>query len=106
MPELLQSLIVGVGLMAIAVSPASAQQPRSAISKPEPMARQIAVDHMTLECDRSFEDVRAALDKLLPQLDPAIPELLRKGDRNGIDRAREHGPKLWLFVARDQGSLL
>ena len=76
------------------------------MSKPKVTARSIAIDHIKLECEKSFEDVRTTLVTILPQLDPAIPEMLRKGDRERTDWERAHGPKLWIFLARDHGILL
>jgi hypothetical protein len=55
---------------------------------------------------RSFEDVHAALLKELSQIDPRLRHLLETGDTEEIAAERANGPKLWLFLARDHGSLL
>jgi Domain of unknown function DUF302 len=66
----------------------------------------LAIEHVRLACRRGFEDVHAALLKELPQLDPTLRDLLDSGDTEKIAAERANGPKLWLFLTRDHGSLL
>src|SRR5690242_1772191 len=48
--------------------------------------RRIQIEHVRIEAAKPFEAVKAALEDLVPPLDPAILEALRQGD---IGRARE-----------------
>lgn len=75
---------------------------------PETVTRSapVTVEHVTIVCRRRFEEVHAALLRLLPQLDPALLEMLTTGDSQRIADERENGPKLWLFLTRDHGALL
>ena len=66
----------------------------------------LAVEHITIVCSRSFDEVHAALVKSLPQLDPTLANLLVEAKTEEITAQRANGPKLWLFLARDHGSLL
>ena len=68
--------------------------------------RTFVIEHIRLACRRSFEDVHAALLKNLPQLEPKLAHLLESGDAEKIAAERANGPKLWLFLTRDHGSLL
>jgi hypothetical protein len=74
---------------------------RSTISQ-----RKISVDHIRIECSAKLEDVKATLEKLVPQLDPSIAEMLRNRDREKVEWLQDHGPKLFLFLIRNHGSLL
>ena len=69
-------------------------------------SQSFVIEHIRLACRRSFEDVHAALLKSLPQLDPRLGHLLNTGDTEKIAAERANGPKLWLFLTRDHGSLL
>jgi uncharacterized protein (DUF302 family) len=66
----------------------------------------LAVEHITVVCRRSFDEVHSALMKSLPQLDPTLANLLIEGKTEEIAAQRANGPKLWLFLVRDHGSLL
>ena len=76
------------------------------MTKPTISTRRIEVDHIRIECAAKLEDVKASLEKLVPQMDPAVAEILRKGDRDKVEWQQEHGSKLSLFLTRDHGSLL
>jgi uncharacterized protein (DUF302 family) len=69
-------------------------------------AKVLAVEHITLVCRGSFEAVHSALVKRLPQLDPTLANLLVEAKTEEIAAQRANGPKLWLFLTRDHGSLL
>jgi hypothetical protein len=49
---------------------------------PDPVITQprIQIEHVRIEAAKPFEAVKAALEDLVPPLDPAIPEALREGD--------------------------
>jgi uncharacterized protein (DUF302 family) len=70
------------------------------------MQRTIQIEHVTIESKKSFDEVKAALESSVPQLDAGIFVLLQNGE---IDRARtrlENGPELAIFFSRDHGGLL
>jgi hypothetical protein len=64
------------------------------------------VEHVAIEATKSFEAVKAALEALVPPLDPAISEALRRGDIVRANEALYRGPELAIFSARDHGGLL
>jgi uncharacterized protein (DUF302 family) len=68
--------------------------------------RTLAIEHVTLVCRRSFQEVREALEGIVPKLDLELPELLRHADAAEIADQRAHGAKLWLFLTRDHGALI
>lgn len=75
---------------------------------PDPVItqRRIQVQHVKIESTKSLADVKAALEDLVPPLDPAIPEALRQGDIGRAKEALQRGPELAIFNARDHGGLL
>ena len=68
--------------------------------------RRIQIEHVRLEAATPFEAVKAALEELVPPLDPAIPEALRQGNIERAKEAMQRGPELAIFSARDHGGLL
>ena len=68
--------------------------------------QRVDVEHVRIECDAKFDDVKAALESLVPDLDPSVAEALKGGDHDAVRSLQEHGPKLYLFVTRDHGNLL
>jgi hypothetical protein len=75
-------------------------------SLPTVASRSVTVEHIRIESSKPFPDVRAALERAVPRLDPGILELLANGDVERIDHEREHGPELSIFLVRDHGTLL
>ena len=75
---------------------------------PDPVITQqtIQVEHVRIESAKPFAEVKAALEELIPPLDPAIPEALRQGDIKRAKEALQRGPELAIFSARDHGELL
>jgi uncharacterized protein (DUF302 family) len=76
------------------------------MTNPSTVRLKVQIEHFRIEAAKPFEAVKAALEDLVPPLDPAIPEALRQG---AIGRAREalqRGPELAIFSARDHGGLL
>jgi uncharacterized protein (DUF302 family) len=73
---------------------------------PDRIAIPIEVEHIRIESAKGFAEVRAALENLVPPLDPAIPEALRRGDIVRANVALLRGPELAIFSARDHGGLL
>jgi hypothetical protein len=68
--------------------------------------RTVNVEHIKIESGKPFAKVKAALEELVPPLDPAIPEALRQGDIRRAKEALQRGPELAIFTARDHGRLL
>ena len=66
----------------------------------------IVVEHIRIESAKSFADVRAALERSVPQLDPGLVKALADGDVERADREKEEGPELSIFQIRDHGALL
>jgi uncharacterized protein (DUF302 family) len=76
------------------------------MTHPSTVRRPIPVEHVAIEATKPFEAVKAALESLVPPLDPAIPEALRRGDIVQANEALQRGPELAIFSARDHGGLL
>lgn len=76
-----------------------------AMSAPAVSQNTVQVEHITVVSEKTFEEAVAALEKTVPQLDPAIMEAMSKGD---LARAREleHGSKLFIFLKREHGAIL
>jgi len=66
----------------------------------------IGVEHIRIECAKLFADVRAALERSVPQLDPTLVKALAAGDVERANRAKAQGPELFIFQIRDHGALL
>ena len=66
----------------------------------------IVVEHIRIESAKSFADVRAALERNVPQLDPSLLKALADGDVERADREKEQGSELSIFQVRDHGALL
>ena len=75
---------------------------------PDPVITQqtIHVEHVRIESVKPYAEVKAALEELVPPLDPIIPEALRQGDIGRAKQALQRGPELAIFSARDHGRLL
>ena len=66
----------------------------------------ISVEHIRIESAKSFADVRAGLERSVPQLDPGLVKALVDGDVARARREKEQGPELSIFEVRDHGALL
>jgi uncharacterized protein (DUF302 family) len=70
------------------------------------LTRQVLqVEHVKIETTKKFADAVAALEKNVPQLDPAIAEALAHGDEQKATEL-ERGQPLFIFLKRDHGALL
>jgi uncharacterized protein (DUF302 family) len=67
--------------------------------------RVLQVEHITLKTPKKFTEVEAALEKNVPQLDPAIAAALASGDEQRATEL-ERGAQLFIFLTRDHGALL
>jgi uncharacterized protein (DUF302 family) len=79
---------------------------KSSKPKPSTVRLPVQIDHVRIEAAKPFEAVKAALEDLVPPLDPAIPEALRQGNIERVKEALQRGPELAIFSARDHGGLL
>ena len=116
-PILTRRNLLGAGLT-LAAATASVSIPARSSAQAETGSRRpalaaaaratkvLAVEHITVVCRRSFDEVHSALMKSLPQLDPTLENLLVERKTEEIAAQRANGPKLWLFLVRDHGSLL
>jgi uncharacterized protein (DUF302 family) len=66
----------------------------------------IEVEHIRIESPKSFADVRAALERSVPKLDPTLIKALTDGDLERANREKDQGPELFIFQVRDHGALL
>jgi hypothetical protein len=68
--------------------------------------RTVPIEHMMILSTKSFTDVRAALERTVPQLDPTVLKLLANEDVERVNSIKESGPELSIFLVRDHGALL
>jgi hypothetical protein len=76
-----------------------------AMADPIVAQRVLQVEHIKIETTKKFADVAAALERSIPQLDPAIREALANGDEQRATEL-ERGAPLFVFLRRDHGALL
>jgi uncharacterized protein (DUF302 family) len=67
--------------------------------------RVLQVEHITMKTTKKFAEVEAALERDVPQLDPAIAAALANGDEQRATEL-ERGAPLFIFLKRDHGALL
>jgi len=67
--------------------------------------RVIQVEHIEIKTTKKFVDVEAALERSVPQLDPAMRQALVDGDEQ-LATELERGEPLFIFLKRDHGALL
>lgn len=65
----------------------------------------VPVEHVRLVSAKPFDEVAAALERALPELDPAVIKTLVAGDEPHA-RELEKGQKLFIFQKRNPGALL
>jgi hypothetical protein len=66
----------------------------------------IEVEHIKIVSSKSFAETKAALERLVPEIDPGFRVLLREGESERALKALETGPVLARFLSRDHGGLL
>ena len=74
--------------------------------KPTASAQTIRVDHVRIESEKPFAEVKAAFEALVPPVDQSIFAALRQGDIQRAREALQRGPAVAIFSARDHGGLL
>jgi hypothetical protein len=90
----------------MALAPMNAQSAESLQEKQTMTKQTIAVEHIRIESARSFADVRAALERSVPRLDPGLAKALDDGDVERANLEKKEGPELSIFQVRDHGALL
>src|SRR6202171_52267 len=86
--------------------PMSAQSAKGLQEKPTMTKQTIVVEHIRIESAKSFADVRAALERSVPHLDPGLVKALDDGDVERADLEKKEGPELSIFQVRDHGAVL
>jgi hypothetical protein len=84
----------------------TAQCAESAQDKAIMTKQAIVVEHIRIESAKPFADVRAALERSVPHLDPGLVKALGDGDVDRADREKKEGPELSIFLVRDHGAIL
>lgn len=69
-------------------------------------SRLIEIEHIRIESAKSVDEVRLALEAIVPQRDTTVTVALQRGNQERVEDERQHGPKLALFLTRDHGRLL
>ena len=100
----MSSLIMGGPLAAFAI--VSAQAADTFGIYPMITKETITIEHVRVESAKSFADVRAALERTVPQLDPSLVRALGEGDVERVSREKKAGSELSIFLIRDHGALL
>jgi uncharacterized protein (DUF302 family) len=67
--------------------------------------RVLQVEHVRIDSTKTVAAVEAALERTVPQLDPAIAAALANGDEARAKEV-ERGAELFIFLKRDHGALL
>src|SRR5258705_2082299 len=99
-------LVVLMSGLFMALVPMSAQSAEGLQGKPTMTKQTIALEHIRIESTKSFADVRAALERSVPHLDPGLVKALDDGDVARADREKKEGAELSIFQVRDHGALL
>src|SRR6266403_2856930 len=99
-------LVVLMNGLFMALVPMSAQSAEGLQGKPTMTEQTIAVEHIRIESAKSFADVRAALERSVPHLDPGLVKALDNGDVERADREKKEGPELSIFQLRNHGAVL
>ena len=66
----------------------------------------ISIPHVTIASAKPFDEVKGALERLVPRLEEEFFKLLREGKSEQALRELEAGPALSIFGFRDHGALL
>lgn len=68
--------------------------------------RTLEIAHVIVESTKPFDAVRAALEKLVPHLDPEIATLVSNGPTDRLRQRLEAGAELSIFLELDHGAVL
>jgi uncharacterized protein (DUF302 family) len=78
----------------------------AAMADPVVTRHAIEVEHVRIQSQKSFDEVKAALERTVPQLNTKTLELLGQGEAASALKLLEAGPDLSIFLARDHGATL
>jgi uncharacterized protein (DUF302 family) len=101
-------LSAAAAAVVVGLAPAASMStttPEQNMTGPTVTQRVLQVEHIQIETPKGFADVEAALERDVPQLNPAIAEALVKGDEE-LATELERGAPLFIFLKRDHGALL
>jgi hypothetical protein len=109
--ELLKAAAAAVALGAQCASEAEAQsepkmQKETQMADLDVNTATVSVEHVTIPSQKSFESVKAALERLVPRIDDGIFVLLRYGETDRARRELDQTSTLSIFGFRDHGALL
>jgi hypothetical protein len=109
--ELFKAVVTAAVLGSGSASKAGAQsKPKTrkdlAMARLEVHTTTIAVEHVTVPSQKSFESVKTELESLVPRIDDGVFVLLRDGEAERARRELEQAPALSIFGFRDHGGLL
>jgi len=76
------------------------------MAEPTESRSNVAIEHIKIASTKSFGETKAALESLVPELDPEIVVLLRDGKSDRALEKLEKGPPIARFLSRDHGRLL
>jgi hypothetical protein len=99
-------LIMFMSGLFMALAPMSAQSAGSLQKKPTMTKQAVAIEHIRIESVKPLADVRGALERSVPHLDPDLVKAMDDGDVARSNRFKEQGPELSIFQVRDHGALL
>jgi hypothetical protein len=94
-------LIVSGSLAAFGVMNAQGAEEHPIMTK-----QAITVEHVRIESAKSFANVRTALERIVPHVDPSLVKALNEGDTERAAREEKDGPELSIFEFRDHGAML
>jgi uncharacterized protein (DUF302 family) len=78
----------------------------AAMTDPVITQHAVQIEHVRIESQKSFDEVRAALESTVPQLNTKTLELLAQGEADSALKLLEQGPELSIFLARNHGATL
>src|SRR5262249_48011713 len=96
--RLVTAVCFSLGLVAQPLAPVLAGE--SLQEKPTMTKHTIGVEHIRIESGKSFADVRTALERSVPQLDPTLVKALPAGDAQHPNPQQQKAPQLPLFQSR------
>jgi uncharacterized protein (DUF302 family) len=76
------------------------------MNPPQITQETISILHVTIASVKRFDEIKGALELLVPRLDEGVFKLLRDGKSEQALRELEAGPALCIFGFRDHGALL
>jgi uncharacterized protein (DUF302 family) len=80
--------------------------PEVAMSESRESRSTIEVEHIKIASTKTFAEAKAALERLVPEIDSGISVLLREGESERALKELETGPVLAGFLSRDHSRLL